>query len=134
MTILGIGIDILHLPRLRQVLLKHPERFLTRILTRSEQAEFRAIQAKAGGQIDHDKPVQFLGARWALKEACYKAVYPHHKLTWQDVTVIKENGKPALSIPEQARFGIGKSHVSVSHDGDYLIGQVLIESPSPSSH
>ncbi|KAG9320663.1 hypothetical protein KVV02_004412 [Mortierella alpina] len=92
MTILGIGVDILHLPRLRRVLLNHPERFLTRILTKSEQTEFRAIQAKAGGKIDHDGPVQFLGARWALKEACYKAIYPHHKLTWQDVSVIKENG------------------------------------------
>lgn len=64
MTILGIGVDILHLPRLRRVLLNHPERFLTRILTKSEQAEFRAIQEKAGGKIDHDGPVQFLGARY----------------------------------------------------------------------
>ncbi|KAG0213328.1 hypothetical protein BGX28_004666 [Mortierella sp. GBA30] len=85
MTILGIGIDILHLPRLKRVLLNHPERFLTRILTKSEQAEFRVIQEQAGG-------------------------------------------KPSLSIPEKAHFGISKSHATISHDGDYLIGQVLFES------
>ncbi|KAG0367264.1 hypothetical protein BGZ54_004157 [Gamsiella multidivaricata] len=129
MTILGIGVDILHLPRLKQVLQRHPKRFLTRILTKTEQEEFRMIQQQAGGNIEGDEPIRYLGARWALKEASYKAMYPHHKLTWQDVAVVKENGKPCLSIPEKDRFGIGRTHASVSHDGEYLIGQVLFESP-----
>lgn len=115
-------------PRLRQVLVRHPERFLTRILTKPEQEEFREIQGRAGGRIDDDAPVRYLGVRWALKEASYKAMYPHHKLTWQDVRVVKEEGKPCLSIAEKERFGIGRTHASVSHDGEYLIGQVLFES------
>ncbi|KAF8930289.1 hypothetical protein BGZ58_008350 [Dissophora ornata] len=129
MTILGIGVDILHLPRLRQVLSRHPERFVTRILTKVEQEEFHAIKRKAEGDADNNAPLRYLGSRWALKEACYKAMYPHYKLTWQDVTVVKEDGKPCLKIPEKDRFGIGKTHASVSHDGEYLIGQVLFESP-----
>ncbi|KAF9357630.1 hypothetical protein BGX34_009287 [Mortierella sp. NVP85] len=129
MTILGIGVDILHLPRMRQVLARHPERLITRILTKSEQQEFHAIREKAGQTNDDDAPIRYLGARWALKEASYKAMYPHHKLTWQDVTVVKQGGKPCLSIPEKERFGIGNTHASVSHDGEYLIGQVLFESP-----
>ncbi|KAF9357309.1 hypothetical protein BGX26_003914 [Mortierella sp. AD094] len=129
MTILGIGVDILHLPRMQRVLLRHPDRFVTRVLTNIEQQEFRAIQESVGGKIDHQQLVQFLGARWALKEACYKAMFPHHKLTWQDVSVVKENGKPCLEIPEKARFGVGNTHATVSHDGEYLIGLVLFESP-----
>ncbi|KAF9171992.1 hypothetical protein BGX21_006642 [Mortierella sp. AD011] len=129
MTILGIGVDILHLPRIQRILLSRPDRFITRILTDIEQQEFRAIQESVGGEIDHQQLVRFVGARWALKEACYKAMFPHHKLTWQDVSVVKENGKPCLQILEKARFGIGNTHATVSHDGEYLIGQVLFESP-----
>ncbi|KAF9189939.1 hypothetical protein BGZ51_009151 [Haplosporangium sp. Z 767] len=129
MPILGIGVDILHLPRIRQVLLRHPKRLLTRILTKTEQDEFRVLQEGTDGDIDHDNLIRYLGTRWTLKEASYKALYPHHKMTWQDVTVVKDNGKPVLWIPEKARFGIGNTHSSVSHDGEYLIGQVLLESP-----
>ncbi|KAF9335442.1 hypothetical protein BG006_000080 [Podila minutissima] len=126
--ILGIGVDILHLPRLKGLLSRRPDRFLTRILTEVEQKEFKVLQQQAGG-ADQEGPLRYLGARWALKEASYKALYPHHKLTWQDVTVAKQDGKPTLVIPEKERFGIGKSHCSVSHDGEYLVGQVLFESP-----
>ncbi|KAG0333019.1 hypothetical protein BG000_009536 [Podila horticola] len=123
--ILGIGVDILHLPRLKGLLSRRPDRFLTRILTEVEQKEFKALQQQAGG-ADQEGPLRYLGARWALKEASYKALYPHHKLTWQDVTVAKQD---VLIIAEKERFGIGKSHCSVSHDGEYLVGQVLLESP-----
>ncbi|KAF8975023.1 hypothetical protein BGZ46_009496 [Entomortierella lignicola] len=114
---------------MQRVLLRRPDRLLTRVLTNIEQQEFRALKERVGGKMDHHELVHFLGARWALKEACYKAMFPHHKLTWQDVSVVKENGKPYLEIPEKDRFGIGKSHATVSHDGEYLIGQVLFESP-----
>ncbi|KAG0306603.1 hypothetical protein BGZ98_002074 [Dissophora globulifera] len=117
MTILGIGVDILHLPRLRQALSRHPKRFVTRILTKIEQDELQAIRERTG-----DKDTEAV-------EACYKAAFPHHKLTWQDVTVVKENGKPCLKIPERERFGIGNAHASVSHDGDFLISQVIFEKP-----
>ncbi|KAI1321216.1 hypothetical protein EDD11_007782 [Mortierella claussenii] len=128
MTILGIGIDILHLPRIKQVLSRRPDRFLTRILTPTERQEFKTLVQSCQGKIDDDVPVRHLGARWALKEASYKAMFPHHKLTWQDVSVVKQDGKPCLDIPEKDRFGIGKTHATVSHDGEYLIAQVLFES------
>ncbi|KAF9896531.1 hypothetical protein BX616_007267 [Lobosporangium transversale] len=129
MTILGIGIDILHLPRIKHILIRHPERFLTRILTKTELQEYRVLLEKTSGKVDVDAPVRYLGARWALKEASYKAAFPHHKLTWQDVIITKKDGKPCLIIPEKDRFGIGKAHASVSHDGEYLIAQVLFEVP-----
>jgi len=63
MTVLGIGVDILHLPRMRQVLARHPERFITRILTKPELQEFHAIREKAGETNDDDAPVRYLGVR-----------------------------------------------------------------------
>ncbi|GJJ77141.1 hypothetical protein EMPS_09500 [Entomortierella parvispora] len=195
--ILGIGVDILHLPRFQRLFRLRPERLITRILTKSEQDEFFTIQARirardapavvaaaptdktvealsssssssqspsssastanvsavkidneptsagtgfasaspsslsknpAVTKIDlNDELLRYLASRWALKEASFKALYPHHTLTWQDVTIVKENGKPCVRVAEN--FGVGKTHATVSHDGEYLIGQVLFESP-----
>lgn len=36
-------------------------------------------------------------------------------------------GKPCVRVADS--FGVGKTHASVSHDGEYLVGQVLFESP-----
>ncbi|KAG0277366.1 hypothetical protein BGZ96_002890 [Linnemannia gamsii] len=129
MGILGIGIDILHIPRLKQVLSRRPDRFLTRILTKAELTELEKLKTELNGEIVHDRAIRFVGARWALKEATYKALTPRLKLTWQDVTVYKDQGKPCLDIPEKEKFGIGAAHCSVSHDGEYLVAQVLFESP-----
>ncbi|KAF9550892.1 hypothetical protein EC957_011439 [Mortierella hygrophila] len=131
MGILGIGIDILHLPRLRQVLSRRPDRFLTRVLTKAELTDFEQLKTELHGDVAHDRAVRFVGVRWALKEATYKAMTPRHKLTWQDVTVYKDQGKPCLHISEKEKFGIGTAHCSVSHDGEYLVAQVLFESPEP---
>ncbi|KAF9105544.1 hypothetical protein BGX29_012026 [Mortierella sp. GBA35] len=156
MGIIGIGIDILHVPRMRMVLGRNPQRFLARVLTKAELADFtilkqeleeqgkyKRLKEELDGQVDNkklkeeldkqvntdDRAVRFIGARWALKEACYKAMTPHHKLTWQDVSVYKDRGKPCLHIPEKEKFGIGNAHCSVSHDGEYLVAQVLFETP-----
>jgi holo-[acyl-carrier protein] synthase len=121
MGILGIGVDILHMPRLKQVISRRPDRFLTRILTKAELADLEKLKTELDGEIDHDRAIRFVGARyvsffifcmslegqertvfvlitlshlyrWALKEATYKALTPRLKLTWQDVTVYKDQG------------------------------------------
>ncbi|KAG0225380.1 hypothetical protein BGW42_004466 [Actinomortierella wolfii] len=154
--ILGIGVDVLHVPRLRRLVSLRPERFLTRILTKVEQSEFRqqlqemdeqtetaassvssttsessavsSIRASVPKAIESEASIRYLATRWALKEATYKALYPRHKLVWQDVTVYKKDGKPGLLIHEQEKFGIASSHASVSHDGEYVFAQVVLES------
>lgn len=60
--ILGIGVDILHLPRLKGLLSRRPDRFLTRILTEVERNEFKVLQEQAGG-ADQEGPLRYLGAR-----------------------------------------------------------------------
>ncbi|CAG8673302.1 5818_t:CDS:2, partial [Acaulospora morrowiae] len=75
--------------------------------------------------------VKYLAVRWSLKEAAYKALYPHHKATWKDLSVKKVEGKPCLILSkrfqQEISFDIVKTHSSISHDGEYVIGQVLIE-------
>ena len=70
---------------------------------------------------------RFLTVRWAIKEAAYKALFPLYNPTWRDLTVFKaptDGGKPNLVFEGSARV---KLHVSVSHDGEYTVANVLAE-------
>lgn len=74
-----------------------------------------------------EKWFRFLTVRWTIKEAAYKALFPLYKPTWKDLTVSKvpaDGGKPCLAFEGSAKV---KLHVSVSHDGEYTIANVLAE-------
>ncbi|KAF9095004.1 hypothetical protein BGX23_001274 [Mortierella sp. AD031] len=68
MGIIGIGIDILHVPRMRMVLGRNPQRFLARVLTKAELADFtilkqeleeqgkyKRLKEELDGQVDNKK-------------------------------------------------------------------------------
>jgi len=59
MAILGIGVDVLHLPRLTRHLADN--RLARRILSRAELCEYLALPEE-----DHGKRIRFLGVRCAL--------------------------------------------------------------------
>ncbi|ORX90328.1 4'-phosphopantetheinyl transferase [Basidiobolus meristosporus CBS 931.73] len=130
--ILGIGVDLVHLPRIQQLLTKNPYAclsFARRVLSPAEFTEFQELSPQEGEdqyRVDNEV-VKYLGTRFAIKEAAYKALFPREKLTWNEVTVYKVDGKPYLNILDAESRGIKESHVSVSHDGEYAIAQVLLE-------
>ena len=71
-----------------------------------------------------------LAARFAAKEALYKALSPTHGLAWHDAEVISHpNGKPEFLF----RGGIAdlvdgaKVHLSLSHDGAIATAMVVVE-------
>ena len=60
-------------------------------------------------------------------------MYPAVKASWKELTYEKITGKPTLRydpILHANRHKIGRTHVSVSHDGDYVYSSVLIEGDS----
>lgn len=61
MGILGIGVDILHVPRIARLLLdcRTAARFSRRILSEKELPVWNALP-----QTDHAKRAQFLAVRW----------------------------------------------------------------------
>ncbi|KAF8812380.1 4'-phosphopantetheinyl transferase [Phlegmacium glaucopus] len=130
MTILGIGVDVVHLPRILALLnRRRADRFASRILSTTEYGQWKALQIS-----DAQDCVQFLAVRWSVKEASYKAMYPLVKATWKEFTYEKLSGKPSLRYHptlDMDRHKIGRIHVSVSHDGDYVYSSVLIEEPLP---
>ena len=146
MAILGIGVDVVHVPRILALLnRRRPDRFASRILSTTEYGQWQALQMSD----DIQDRVQFLAVRyiktvgynnflilirlfrrWSVKEASYKAMYPVVKASWKELTYEKISGKPTLRydpILHANRHKIGRTHVSVSHDGDYVYSSVLIE-------
>lgn len=138
MGIIGVGIDIVHAPRIVSLIVRRtPTKLATRILSPSELREWGAISPPTAvpssttkrdlGALMAEKWFRFLAVRWATKEAAYKALFPLYKPTWKDLTVSKvpgEGGKPSLTFES---FVEVKLHVSISHDGEYIVANVLAE-------
>ncbi|KAI8055610.1 hypothetical protein BDF22DRAFT_671124 [Syncephalis plumigaleata] len=71
--------------------------------------------------------LRYLATRWAAKEATYKACYPHQILTWNDVTIYKKHGQPKIRIHNMdSKTNMLDGHLSLSHDGDYVVAFVIL--------
>jgi holo-[acyl-carrier protein] synthase len=89
--ILGIGIDLIEVERIRASFTKFGNRFLKRIL----------LPAEIEYCLSHKDPSPFLAARFAAKEAISKAFGTGigAELGWQDMEVRrKESGEPYVVL------------------------------------
>src|SRR5258708_19953895 len=95
MTVHGIGVDLVRIPRMRDVIARWDERFLRRVFTEGEIAYCRARR----------DPVPHFAARFAAKEAATKALGTGLSLgvRWRDLEVHRERGPaPRLVLPGRA--------------------------------
>ena len=116
-----IGIDIVEISRLENALSRWPK-MAGRVFT---ETELQYAFSKT-------KPGQHLAARFAAKEAAFKALgagWP--SLSWHDVEVASQGGAPSLRLSgKAARLADGASTaVSLAHDGGLAVAQVLMEAP-----
>lgn len=128
--IIGVGLDILYLPRLIALVKRRGVNGLARrILTQDEVDAFEATADVDGAQ---GAMVRYLAVRWTAKEAAYKALHAHRETTWKDVEIVKREQtgtRPLLqwTDPSPADAAV-KLHLSVSHDGEYVASTVIAES------
>lgn len=126
MAILGIGTDVAQIARFHKFL-KPGNRVLERVF--SDEERTYSLQKK--------DPAPHLAARFAAKEAFFKALGTGLRdgLAWQQVCVVRDLlGCPSLQLTGRAaellvQRGAGKAHLSYSHDGDYAVATVILESP-----
>lgn len=118
MTVWGIGVDVVDVPRFAASLERTPT-LEARLFTPDERS--------AG------LPVESLAARFAAKEALVKALRAPAGLSWQDVQVVSDDaGAPRLSTsgPTAARvaeLGLSALHLSLAHDGGVATAFVVAE-------
>ncbi|WP_108671719.1 holo-ACP synthase [Peribacillus acanthi] len=114
--IVGIGLDIVEIDRIRNLSERQP-RFVDRILTTKEKEKYENLK---GG-----RKTEFLAGRFAAKEAFSKAIGTGigKDLQFIDMEILSdERGKPFFSKPEK-----NKVHLSITHSQQYAAAQVIIE-------
>ncbi len=121
--ILGLGIDLVHIPRLEKALERWGERFMSRVFTHEECAYC----------LRHKQPAQSLALRFAAKEACSKALGTGMAgIAWRQMAIANEpSGKPVLQLSGAAlkkakALGAHAWHVSLSHEREYAIAMVIL--------
>jgi holo-[acyl-carrier protein] synthase len=113
--ILGTGVDITEVRRLRQAVEKWGEEFLSRVFTYEELENAKT----RGGLYQH------LAGRFAAKEAVFKAL-GDAKLNWKDVQILNDKeGKPHCVILNNRGKKIG-IHISISHVKNYAVASAII--------
>jgi holo-[acyl-carrier protein] synthase len=114
--IIGTGVDITEVRRLRQAVEKWGKEFLNRVFTQDELET-----AKTRGSL-----YQYLAGRFAAKEAVFKAL-GDAKLNWKDVQILNdEEGKPHCVILNNNRAKKMDVHVSISHVKSYAVANAII--------
>jgi len=123
--ILGVGIDIIEVERIKTSFERFGERFLKRIL-HPKEIEYC---------LSHRRPASFLAARFAGKEAISKAFGTGigAQLGWQDMEIgRKESGEPFVILHEagqkllKARGGRAVL-ISLSHTQAHATAVAILE-------
>lgn len=121
----GVGTDLVSVKRIEDALFRYGDRFLHRILSESEVAEY----------AQSSQPARFLAKRFAAKEAFSKAwgTGIGEAVGWHDVSVAHDSrGKPLIA-PSAAlsekfmRENIVAAHISLSDENDHALAFVILE-------
>lgn len=123
--IVGIGIDIVDVERVKRLLERYRNRFIVRVFT---DAEARY----AGNSV---REAERLAGRFAVKEAVLKAfgTGKSHGILWRDVETVRgAMGKPKVILYGNAKKYMNKLkgsriHVSITHDAGKAMAFVIIE-------
>ncbi|MGO9336921.1 MAG: holo-ACP synthase [Terracidiphilus sp.] len=123
--IVGSGIDLAEVGRIRQSIDRYGSRFLDRIFTAAEQAYCQRKRNSA----------ESFAARFAAKEAGAKALGTgiSQGVSWLEIEVVRERGgRPTLRLYGRAaqfaqRLGVAHIALSITHTTDVAMASVVLE-------
>ena len=123
--ILGTGIDLAEVARIREAVERHGERFIQRIYT---PVEIAYVERKAN-------KFERFAARFAAKEAGMKAIGTGWRkgVRWQDFEVVNlPGGRPTLRLhgvaaEVAAGMGVKRIHLSLTHTAEQGMAFVILE-------
>ena len=123
--ILGTGVDLAEVPRIRSAIERYGERFVQRIYT---PLEIAYVERKANR-------FERYAARFAAKEAGMKAIGTgwSHGVLWKDFEVTNlPSGQPTLRLHGVAaqiaeKRGVRKIALSLTHTAELAMAHVILE-------
>lgn len=121
--IVGLGIDIASIDRIRAVLDRHGDRFWERVLTPKERELLGRRRDRA----------LTLAGRWAAKEAAIKALRGKPGYLYQQLEILRARGDApriaffGLAAEAAAELGVVQAHVSITHDAGVAAAVVVLE-------
>ncbi len=123
--IIGIGVDLVDVKRFEAIIYRWKHRFLQRIFT---DEEIRYCNNKKN-------PAQRFATRFAAKEAYKKALFPKgaEGVKFKEIEIDQRDNRPVVNLYGRVReiadgMKIANTHMMVSHDGNYGIANVVLES------
>jgi len=123
--IVGMGIDVAEVQRIRNVFESQGERFVRRVYTEAEAAYCEQFKNK----------YERYAGRFAAKEAAMKALGTgwSRGVRWVDVEVVRQRGgRPTLLLHGEARkiadaLGVKSIAISITHTAEQAFAQVIFE-------
>jgi len=114
-VIVGIGVDVIEVERIRDVIARHERNFLRHVFTADEQA---------GSPESAVAEAAYYAGRWSAKEAVAKALGTGigRQCLWTDIHIVRwPSGQPAVELDgagaeTASRLGIARIHLTISHE------------------
>jgi holo-[acyl-carrier protein] synthase len=124
--IVGLGVDISEVDRIREAMERHGQRFLQRVFTSAEIAYCNR----------HRNRAERFAGRFAAKEATMKALGTgwSNGVRWVDIEVTRlPSGQPTVTLHGVARqvgerLGMRRASLSITHSGNTAFAEVILES------
>ncbi|WP_462325946.1 holo-[acyl-carrier-protein] synthase [Desulfoplanes sp.] len=121
--IIGTGIDVVELDRIKRSLDRFGDRFLDKILTRQERQH-----------VPH-RPTAYVAGRFAAKEACVKALGTGFSqgIAFKHIDVLSlGSGQPTIvlngpALQRSTQLHVHGIHLSITHGRDIASAMVILE-------
>jgi len=120
--VLGLGIDIIEIERIKKSIERYGDRFLNKVFTNEE---IKYCNSKFN-------KYQHYAARFAAKEAVYKALTSGWKegLRWKDIEIQNDaSGMPSINSTGKLQSflsGDTQLRISISHSQNYVTSVAII--------
>ena len=123
--IIGLGVDIAEVPRIKAAIERRGQPFLRRVYTPNEIAYCESFKNK----------FERYAGRFAAKEASMKALGTGWRggIRWVDFEVLREqSGRPVLALTGEAAkiaaaLGVRRISLSITHTESQALAQVIFE-------
>ncbi|HUF29823.1 MAG TPA: holo-ACP synthase [Gemmatimonadaceae bacterium] len=124
--ILGVGLDMIEIARVRRLVERHGDHALRRLFTDGERSYAES----------HRDPARHFAARVAAKEAAFKALATHaagRGIGWRDMEVVAGGGRAprllfhGLAASCAGELGVSAAWLTITHAVDMAAAVVVLE-------